>query len=248
MAHAFRNDVTFRHESVSGGIAILKEPLKHRCFFRFAHLAGVHLSTELINASTNELSHDLIGITHLPPSIVGNPANKVPGPSGDSTSQNSTLREIVYRRGKRVFDIHGKFAHRAEAITVGEVNNRIDHRVTKNSQAIQRTLAGRVPESVDKLKDNLMHFGLKMRNIGWGVMRCVAFSAHRMSSMIERCHCVIVVVGVEALVIRTFVKLVHGVDAAHGGQVAKDYLVWGDSHYRAVGVEKLLDDLALAEA
>ncbi|KAF8231260.1 hypothetical protein L208DRAFT_1470351, partial [Tricholoma matsutake] len=173
----------------------------YRLSLGVVRLAGVHLSTELINASTNELSHDLIRIAHLPPSIVGNPANNVPGPSGDSILQNSMLREITYRRGKRVINIHGKFAHHAEVITIGEVNNCIDHCVTKNSQAIQRTLAGRVPKSVDKLKDNLMHFGLKMRNIGWGVMQCIAFSVHRMSSMIKRCHCVIVVIGVEALVI-----------------------------------------------
>ena len=56
MAHAFRNDVAFGHEFISRGISILKEPLKHRCLFRFADLACVHLSTELIHARTNELA------------------------------------------------------------------------------------------------------------------------------------------------------------------------------------------------
>ena len=40
--------------------------------------------------------------------------------------KNATFREVVYRRGKRVFDIHGPFTHCSEAITKGRRNQYIN--------------------------------------------------------------------------------------------------------------------------
>jgi hypothetical protein len=55
MTHSLRNNVSIMHQIIRTDRAILQKPLQQRGFFRLAKLARIHLSTYLVNASTDEL-------------------------------------------------------------------------------------------------------------------------------------------------------------------------------------------------